>query len=139
MIFYPYIQSMGEATSGICSINETLTVLFVDDELAMREIVQEMFSEDFAVRTAHSGRQALARVDQEVDVVVTDLKMPGMNGDELADKLQAQRPNLPVLFVSGVPCETGNDAEFDCDNYLEKPVDFQEICTLISEQHTSEQ
>jgi hypothetical protein len=52
MIFYPYMPPMGEAASGICSINETLTVLFVDDELAMREIVQEMFSEDFAVRTA---------------------------------------------------------------------------------------
>ena len=130
------IVSVVATTSGVCSIDETPTVLFVDDEPTMREVADEMFGEDFDVRTAESGHQALACFDQEVDLVVTDRKMPGMSGDELVDALRAQRPTLPVIPVSGVPCEPGDDSPFDCDSYLEKPVDFGEICTLISEQYT---
>jgi CheY-like chemotaxis protein len=126
---------MSATTSGVCSINETLTVLFVDDEPAIRALVEEKFNEDFAVRTAESGQQALARFDQEVDVVVADVKMPGMNGDELAEKLRTQRPGLPVIFVSAIPCGFGDDVEFDCDSYLQKPVDFQEICAIIAEKY----
>lgn len=122
-------------TGGVCSIAETLTVLFVDDEPAMRAIAEEMFSEEFDVRTAASGQQALTRFDAGVDAVVTDRKMPGMSGTELVDKLRAQRPTLPVTVISGVPCETGNDGEFDCDNYLQKPVDFGEVCAIISKQY----
>jgi CheY-like chemotaxis protein len=80
-------------------------VLCVDDDadtLELRKLLLE--SSGYAVATAPSGVVALELLgqDTEVDLVLLDYLMPGMNGDELAQHLRSRYPQLPLVAVSGV-------------------------------------
>jgi signal transduction histidine kinase len=80
-------------------------VLLVEDEEAVRTIIARLLeSEGYQVLTAADGQEALdiLRLDTErVDLVITDVAMPTMNGRELAEQLARRRPGLPILFMSG--------------------------------------
>jgi signal transduction histidine kinase len=91
-----------------------LRILVVDDEPKVLEALVEMLTEDgHAVLSAGSGREALARLDggAHVDVVITDLGMPGMTGWELARALRTRQPDLPVGLISGWTSAAGFSAE----------------------------
>ena len=81
------------------------TILLVEDEEGVRRIARiALESRGYRVLGAANGRAAVAVADQhgdEIDLLVTDLVMPGMSGRELADELRARRPELKVLFISG--------------------------------------
>ena len=81
------------------------TVLVVDDEDGLRAIVGRILTKaGYQVITAGGGQQALALAAAHsgtIDALVTDVVMPITNGRELANALQAARPGLPVLFMSG--------------------------------------
>ena len=79
-------------------------VLVVDDDDAVRATTSEVLSElGYAVRTAAGGKQALALLaeDPAIDVLLTDVVMPGMSGPALAREVNRLHPALPVLFISG--------------------------------------
>ena len=81
------------------------TILVADDEDGLRAIVERILTNaGYHVLTAGSGRQALAMAAGHpgtIDALITDVVMPVMNGRELAKAVQAARPGLPVLFMSG--------------------------------------
>jgi signal transduction histidine kinase/CheY-like chemotaxis protein/predicted Ser/Thr protein kinase len=81
------------------------TVLLVEDEELIRKALQRILTHaGYEVYAAEGGKQALDVVrahDGEIDVVVTDVLMPGMNGPRLAEQLAAIVPHVPVLFISG--------------------------------------
>jgi two-component system cell cycle sensor histidine kinase/response regulator CckA len=81
------------------------TVLVVEDEEAVRSVVSRLLeSEGYKVLQAEAGGEALDLVERSggsVDLVITDVAMPNMNGRELAARLKTLRPQLPVLFISG--------------------------------------
>lgn len=82
----------------------TGTILLVDDDDAVRSVAATMLAEiGYTVREADSGENALALLDhdREVDVLMTDLVMPEMNGSQLAALARERLPDLTVLFVSG--------------------------------------
>jgi two-component system, cell cycle sensor histidine kinase and response regulator CckA len=82
----------------------TGTVLLVEDEAAVLSIAERMLQRaGYRVVTARSGEEALVLAERlgEIDLLVTDVIMPGMNGRALADRLLAERPALRVLFMSG--------------------------------------
>jgi signal transduction histidine kinase len=88
------------------------TVLVVEDEEAVRRFVSEVFrSNGYTVLEARNGDEALTRSrshDGDVDLVVTDVVMPGMSGPELVSQLVEERPGTRVIFMSGYPdCELG--------------------------------
>ncbi len=78
-------------------------ILLVDDEvLAIIALEQSLLDEGFRVTTAFDGREALEHWrDGPFDALVTDLRMPGMGGDELIRQVRHARPGLPVVVVSG--------------------------------------
>ena len=80
-------------------------MLIVEDESAVRELVADILaSAGYAVREAGNGIEALAVLagqDSAVDLVLTDVVMPEMNGPSLAAELAARCPEIPVLFMSG--------------------------------------
>ena len=80
------------------------TVLVVEDEAAVREIAAEMLREaGWRVISAADGREALSvlQTGEPVDVLFSDVVMPGLNGFELARAARGMRPGLPVLLTSG--------------------------------------
>lgn len=79
-------------------------VLVVDDETSVRELLARVLgTAGYVVIQAAGGQQALDLLerDPELDLLITDLLMRPMNGVELAQRLTADRPGLPVLFTSG--------------------------------------
>lgn len=78
------------------------TVLVVDDELGPRESLRLTLQPPYRVLLATEGQQALSVVEQEVvDVVLLDLRLPGLSGPQLLARLKARQPALAVIVVSG--------------------------------------
>ncbi len=81
-----------------------LRVLIVDDEEPIVKFVERVVRQSgFVTATAASGADALAVAATfgPVDLLLTDLMMPNMNGDELARRMRAQEPDLKVLYLTG--------------------------------------
>lgn len=111
------------------------SVLIVDDESYVRDSLATVLERHgFDVRTAESGDRALAEHELEgLDVLVTDLKMPGMDGAELLAEVVEREPNLPVVVLTGhgtvssaVECMRAGAAE-----YLLKPVQPEEMILIL--------
>ncbi len=86
------------------AVSGTPIVLLVDDDEAVRSTTAEVLTErGYTVRAAGSGAAALALLESgvAVDVVVSDIAMPAMDGSEFADRLARSRPRLPVVFLTG--------------------------------------
>jgi signal transduction histidine kinase/CheY-like chemotaxis protein len=83
----------------------TETILVVEDEFAVRRLAVQILEEQgYQVLKAANGPEALdvsRQHDGPIDLLLTDVIMPGMNGRELAEQLRAHRPNLRVLYMSG--------------------------------------
>ena len=83
-----------------------LTILIVDDEEPIRELLQWMLQDaGYTAYTASDGKQALAflRAHGPVDVVLSDINMPCMDGMELKRQVHADWPDVPILLTSGRP------------------------------------
>jgi hypothetical protein len=103
-------------------------VLVVDDEFAVRHICENLLSAyDYHVLTADGGQQALALFRQhlaEIELVVTDLLMPGLNGFELVRALRTLKPQIKIIAISGFAGETGSPMpppDVIADAFLSKP------------------
>ena len=90
----------------------------------------------YRVEIANDGEAALQRIEagMHIDLLFTDVVMPGMNGKELAKRAQQLRPDLKVLFTSGFPGTslTGVDLEPD-DALLSKPYRKRDLAQKIRE------
>jgi DNA-binding NtrC family response regulator len=81
---------------------EQLIVLVVDDELGPRESLRAILQSHYRVLVAMDGEQAVRIVEQEpVDIVLLDLRMPGLSGRQVMEKIKAINPALAVIVVTG--------------------------------------
>ena len=124
----------------------TATILFVDDEPDLEALVLQKFRRQIregAVKVifAHDGLEALQTLEQnpDVDMVVSDINMPGMSGLEMLPQVRAQRPAVPVIMITAYgDAETRKKAiERGAEGLLTKPIDFaalrQEIDTRLGQ------
>lgn len=85
------------------------TVLVVDDEEAVRNLACRMLTwSGYQALAASHGREAIATLEQHagaINLVLTDIKMPGMNGRELGRQVEQRWPGKPVLYMSGFASE----------------------------------
>ncbi|MGH6908691.1 MAG: response regulator, partial [Phenylobacterium sp.] len=98
-------------------------VLLVDDDSAVREVTAGILHDlGYGVIEAGSGGAALEVLDREadIDLLLVDFAMPGMNGAEVAREVHARRPGLPILFVTGY-ADTEALASAGDDGILRKP------------------
>ena len=117
------------------------TVLLVDDEPGVRFALTEVLHDrGYRVIAAASGAEALAALDgvAVVDVVVTDLSMPGMDGLELVSQIAARAPTLPVILITAHGSEqmvriASSRGACGC---LSKPFDIDEIARVIEHART---
>jgi DNA-binding NtrC family response regulator len=84
---------------------KSLSVLIVDDDLALLEALPEALRlrmGGVTVETADSAATALDRMaDQDYDAIVTDIRMPGMDGLKLLDEIRTRKPDTPTLIITG--------------------------------------
>ncbi len=106
-------------------------VLVVDDDPVVGKSFDRVLSgKGYAVITASNGQEALRKLDAEdYDVVFTDIKMPGMNGIEVAERVKEKRPWLPVVIVTGYgSAENETRAEAaGVSGFLRKPLSPETI------------
>lgn len=113
------------------------TILLVDDQADVRRILKRMLSSlGYAVLTAEGGDNALSlerEHEGRIDVLLTDLEMPGMDGRQLAAELRRRRPDIGVLFLSGQPDDSAPDASAaDESDFLLKPCTMNELSRSLS-------
>jgi len=113
----------------------TEKVLLVDDEEEFVETLAErMRTRGMEVATTTSGSEALDRVDAEdFDVVVLDLKMPGIDGLEALKRIKRRRPDIQVVLLTGyATVEKGVEAiKEGALEFLEKPIDLKALTEAI--------
>ncbi|MES2180377.1 MAG: ATP-binding protein [Gemmatimonadota bacterium] len=107
-ILLPVIASEGSIApfeSDEAQLRGTETILLVEDESVLRSVMRRVLTDHgYAVLEARHGGDAArlsASFDGRIDLLVTDLIMPELGGRELAELVRGQRPNTPVLYVSG--------------------------------------
>jgi PAS domain S-box-containing protein len=115
------------------------TILLAEDEEMVRELAIEIFrGAGYTVLDAPNGAAALAICDRHdgcIDLLVTDLVMPGMNGIELARRVCDSRPGIPVLFMSGY-AEDARERLGDLDEgrtFLQKPITPTKLSRIVRE------
>jgi DNA-binding NtrC family response regulator len=78
------------------------TLLIVDDDPVIREILSEVLTNNYECHTADRAEQALAYLALETyDAVITDISMPGLSGEEVLKRVKLTDPNIPVIVMSG--------------------------------------
>jgi signal transduction histidine kinase len=127
-IYLPGVEATPPETAAAAAARGTATVLLVEDEDLVRNLVRYILQQEgFTVLEAADGLQALQLSEQHpepIDLLVTDVLMPRMDGQELARRLRATRPHLPALFLSGytgTPTPNRGFREGAGGNFLQKP------------------
>ena len=116
---------------------ECLKVLLVDDEVDFSSTLAErMQLRGFDVRTSHSGEEALGCIPGDPpEVVVLDLKMPGLGGLEVLKRIKSEHPGIPVILVTGLGStkEGMEGMRLGAFDYLMKPVEIDALIAKIQE------
>jgi DNA-binding NtrC family response regulator len=111
-------------------------ILIVDDEDVVRDSLSEWFSaEGYTTKPCASGKEALAAIaDAEFDLALLDIKMPGMDGMELQQRLHDADPELTIVIMTGyATVETAVQAlKRGAYDYITKPVDPDELSHLVA-------
>jgi signal transduction histidine kinase/ActR/RegA family two-component response regulator len=130
-IYLPYERStidlVRPAAQEPVAGNNSETVLVVEDDDAVRQLVCDVLEEHgYTILCAPNGPEAIRMAEkyqEEIDLLVTDVVMPHMNGPELASRLSLTRPELKVLYVSGYSADDVGDhgVLHDKIEFLQKP------------------
>ena len=112
-------------------------VLVVDDEDGVREFVNRTLQiVGHRTTVAASGPSALAIAESETpfDLLVTDLRMPGMNGDELARRIRQRHPEVRVLYLTGYSEQLFKEkgALWEGEAFVDKPVSANALLQAVS-------
>jgi len=136
MIFYrqqiiicPHIAGMRTVTESTADA----TVLVVDDESEVADVYALRLRNQYGTETAYGGAQALDRLDDDIDVVLLDRRMPDIGGDEVLEEIRERDISTRVIMITAV------DPDFDIidmpfDDYLCKPVEKDDLVAAIDQQ-----
>ena len=110
-------------------------ILIVDDEQSYRQLLSLVFEEQGnTIRTAMNGRQALELLQAEpADVIISDVKMPDMDGIEMLRAVRETLPDLGVILMTAfASVETAREAfKLGADDFIQKPFDVEELKLIV--------
>ncbi|MEG1524863.1 MAG: response regulator transcription factor [Clostridia bacterium] len=111
-------------------------ILIVEDDTALNKLMHTVLTQNgYTVLSAFNGRQALTAMDTtHVDLIVSDIMMPGMDGYQLVDSLRKAGYTLPILFVTAKGSFDDKSRGFTVgvDDYMVKPIDIKEMVLRVS-------
>ena len=115
-------------------------LLLVDDDISILRLIEKVLKKSLGdaitMESVVDARDAVARIDQgDVELLITDLEMPGISGLDLLQRAKKQKPCTQVILLTG---STDSDSlldalEMGANDYLVKPVDLQMLEQLVSE------
>jgi YesN/AraC family two-component response regulator len=118
-------------------MDDTMRILIVDDEVKVLFVLYEVLTgldDGVEVLTAQSGQQALETIKQDkINLLITDLKMPDMNGVELTQRARALNPNLHVIWITAYDAWATDAEKLHIDHYLHKPLEIQALRTVVQQ------
>ncbi|MFV0387646.1 MAG: response regulator [Pyrinomonadaceae bacterium] len=141
MLYFPVCEDhstneyVSDEQTGIYPRNET--ILIVEDENMVRNLTSETLqNHGFNVITADGGSRALRMINagtQRIDLVLTDVIMPNMNGIDFVQKLRTISPKIKVVFMSGYagPNDSSNSAFFENEPFIQKPFDTKVLVQTV--------
>jgi CheY-like chemotaxis protein len=108
------------------------TVLVVDDEPLVLDVLAEILAvPGYRVVTARDGYEALrVLADRDVDLMITDIKMPGLDGRQLGIEAKLMRPHLHILYITGF----GGDTEKVRGKVIAKPVHIADLIETVKQE-----
>ena len=105
-------------------------VLVVEDDPELRALYADYLRDRYAVTTAATGEAALERVGDDVDVVLLDRRLPGLNGSGVLEEIRERSAGCAVAVVTAV--EPGLDIlDMGFDDYVQKPVSRHDLIGLV--------
>jgi DNA-binding NtrC family response regulator len=114
-----------------------IRILIIEDDEEMRFLLKDFLSEEgYEADSAHNGSEALLKLAKEpFDLVITDIRMPGLTGFDILSAIKKLELGMPVIVITAF----GGDEVYrrsmarEADGYLEKPIHFQKLKGLIQE------
>lgn len=110
-------------------------ILVIDDEAPIRETLKEILEyENFEVTLAENGEKAWQIIQKnDFDVILCDVKMPGIDGVELLERVQALKPEIPMVMISGhgnveMAIESTKKGAYD---FITKPPDLNRLLITL--------
>ena len=111
------------------------TLLIIDDEKNIREGLAANFElEDYNVKTAATGEEGLALIEKgDIDLVITDLRMPGISGEQVLAKVSSETPGIPVIILTGHgSIDSAVDAmRHGAYDFLTKPLNLDQLSLIV--------
>ena len=111
------------------------TILVIDDEENIRNGLAANFElEDYNVKTASSGKEGLALISKgDIDLVITDLRMDGISGEEVVRHVSTKTPGIPVIVLTGhgsidAAVNAMRDGAYD---FLTKPLNLDQLNMIV--------
>ncbi|MEF8880921.1 MAG: response regulator [Halapricum sp.] len=113
------------------SDSDAPVVLIVEDEPDVAETYNLWLRDDYVVRMAQNGDEALDNLDEDVDVVLLDRMMPGLSGDEVLSRIRESGYECRVAMVTAVEPDF-DILEMGFDSYLTKPIRSEQLHETVS-------
>lgn len=107
-----------------------ISVLVVDDEEDVADSYSDAIGGEYEVTTAYSGEEALQKLDETIDVVLLDRRMPEMSGDEVLKEIRGRNSDCRIVMVTAVDPDVDIIA-MDFDEYLVKPVTPDQLSEAV--------
>lgn len=113
------------------------TVLIVEDEESLADLYAEWLTLDgsYDVRTAYGGESALEQLDDEVDVVLLDRRMPDISGDDVLEEIESRGLEPRVVMVTAIEPDF-DVVEMGFEQYLVKPVSREDLLDTLEQMQT---
>ena len=112
-------------------------ILIIDDDEEMSALLKDFLKEEgYEADSANSGSEAFGKLAwKSFNLVITDIRMPGLSGLDILSAVKKFQPHLPVIVITAFGGEEVNRRSMarGADGYLEKPIHFQKLRKLIEE------
>jgi DNA-binding NtrC family response regulator len=106
------------------------SILIVDDEKVICEGLARYLSDDYKTYQAYDGMQAIDMVknNRDLDVILCDLKMPGMDGIDLISRIRSANKNVPMIIITAAaPQNVCAAMKNGANGFLVKPIDLEQL------------
>lgn len=123
------------AQTGPCGTLRPMKVLIVEDEARIAAFIERgLRSEGFGVEVARDGEAGYQMaISEDVDLVLLDLMLPGISGEQVLERLRAVRPDVPVIVLTAKDTvdERVRNLNSGADDYVTKPFSFAELVARV--------